>query len=189
MPIQVIADRRNVTFILVAHHGKAEHSSSQNQILSSVAWVNVPRSVWQIYLDKEDKELRYLAPAKTNDCTNPTTISFRIVSRNGQSEGRVEIVDMNIPKNADDFMREQRRSLKPGRKPDILDVVIKWLQNFLVDGPKSVNEIMEEAKAKVFSKSTLDRAKEGLGIKPKKDGKGGWIWKLPSSEGIQNTEK
>jgi len=107
-PLQSLADRRKVTIILVAHHGKSEHSSSQNQTSGSVAWVNVPRSAWQIYLDKENNDLRYFAPSKYNDCIDPTTVSFRIVKPNGV----VEIVSMDIVKTADDFMNEQRRAAR-----------------------------------------------------------------------------
>ena len=111
-PLQSLADRRKITIILVAHHGKAEHSTASNQTSGSVAWVNVPRSVWQVYRDKEDKDLRYFAPAKANDCIDPKTIAFRIVSQPGHDEGRVEIVSMDITKTADDFMNEQRKAAR-----------------------------------------------------------------------------
>jgi KaiC/GvpD/RAD55 family RecA-like ATPase len=107
-PLQHLADRKKITIILVAHHGKAEHLSSQNQTSGSVAWVNVPRSAWQIYRDKEDNDLRYFAPAKTNDCIDPTTVSFRIE----KPDGKVRIESMDVAKTADDFMNEQRKSVR-----------------------------------------------------------------------------
>ena len=107
-PLQSLADRKKITIILVAHHGKAEHSTAANQTSGSVAWVNVPRSVWQVYRDKEDKDLRYFAPAKYNDCIDPTTVSFRIT----RPDGKVQIESMDIAKTADDFMNEQRTAAR-----------------------------------------------------------------------------
>ena len=107
-PLQHLADRRKITIILVAHHGKAEQSMASNQTSGSVAWVNVPRSAWQIYRDTKDNDLRYFAPAKANDCIDPTTVSFRIV----KPDGKVQIVSMDVAKTADDFMNEQRKAAR-----------------------------------------------------------------------------
>ena len=80
-------------------------------------------------------------------------------------------------------MHEQRQG-QNGRPPQELDAATKWLQEFLSDGKRQSTEIFEVAKeSEGISKSTLDRAKKELGIKPKQaDGK--WWWELPEMEFI-----
>jgi len=184
IPLQQIAEKNDIAFILVAHHGKAFHANSQNQVLESVGLVNAARSVWQIYRDKEDKNLRYFAPSKTNDCIDPKAVSYRIVA----PEGQVQIVDTDIDKHADDFMVEQRQDPQRGRPPETLSEAETWLQEYLADGGKLATEIYEAGKARKFSKSTIDRAKKSLGIESNKERfSGRWVWKLPFPEGGQNS--
>ena len=174
-PLQQIAEKKDISFILVAHHGKAFHSHSQNQVLESVGFVNTARSVWQIYRDKMDKNLRYFAPSKTNDCVEPKSLSYRIV------DGHVQIVETDIDKHADDFMREQQES-NPGRPTDALPEAMTWLKDFLSDGEKTAKEIYETAESEGIKKRTLDSAKAKMGIESNRIGfgKGSYIvWKLP----------
>ena len=106
------------------------HTSSQNQVLESVGIVNTARSVWQIYRDKQDKDLLYFAPSKTNDCIDPKTVSYRILP----PHGRVEIIGTDIEKTADDFMHEAQQGAPRGRKPEKLECCITWLNEFIADG-------------------------------------------------------
>ena len=176
-PLQRLADEKKVTFLLVAHHNKAEHSSAQKKVMGSGAWVNIARAHWVISVDKEDKNLRYCAPSKYNDCIDPKAIAYRIVSQGGQWEGQVQIVSMDVDKTATDYMHEQRQENKRGRKPEKRDEAMDWLRNYLADGEKEVTEIYEAGAVKEFSESTIDRAKKNLRILSVKDGTG-WKWKL-----------
>lgn len=184
VPLQDLADRKKVTIILVAHHGKAEHSTSQNQVSTSIAWVNVPRSVWQIYRDKDDKDLRYFAPSKTNDCKDPKAVSFRIENVEGQAAGRVQIIGMNVDKTADDLMREQRPDALRGRPSTESAFAKGWLTAHLADGGQPSTKIYYAAKKAGIKGRTLEAAKAELGIESGKvgSGKGSYsVWKLPST--------
>ena len=178
-PLQQIAEKKDIAFILVAHHGKAFHSHSQNQVLESVGFVNTARSVWQIYRDKMDKDLRYFAPSKTNDCIDPKAVSYRIVPPHGE----VQIVATGIEKTADDFMNEARQEVKPGRPPEELTEAMTWLEDFLAAGEKPAKEIYEVAEVEGIKKRTLDSAKAKMGIESPRIGfgKGSYVvWKLPT---------
>ena len=178
MPMKQIAEKREIAFVLVGHHGKTQHAHSQNLALGSVGQGGIARSHCQIYIDKDDKELRYFAPSKVNDATEYKSVSYRIV----KPLGEVQIVSANIDKQADDFMREERQG-QNGRPPQELESAVGWLQQFLLTGKKSSTEIFEVAKeSEGISKNTLNRAKEKLGIKPyQSDGK--WWWELPNNDG------
>ena len=177
-PLQQIAEKKGIAFILVAHHGKAFHSHSQNQVLESVAFVNTARSVWQIYRDKQDKDLRYFAPSKCNDCIDPKAVSYRIVAPHGE----VQIVERDIAKTADDFMLESRQEVKPGRPPAKRTEAMTWLENFLADGEKSFKEIETAWEAEGFSEDTMRQAARKLGVKKRSEGFGKdkvGYWSLP----------
>ena len=181
-PLQQIAEKKDIAIILVAHHGKASHSQSQHQVLESVGFVNTARSVWQIYRDKEDKDLRYFAPSKTNDCIDPKTVSYRIVP----PQGEVQIVDTDIDKNADDFMNEDRRNSGAGRKNTKLVQCISWLAQLLKGGDRLQSEIMKLAKEMEFGKSTVNAAKRELEIESIRESKNDpWQWHFPSDAEIE----
>jgi KaiC/GvpD/RAD55 family RecA-like ATPase len=177
-PLQRLADEKKVTFLLVAHHNKAEHSSAQKKVMGSGAWVNIARAHWVVSVDKEDKDLRYFAPSKYNDCKDPKAIAYRIVSQPGQWEGQVQIESMDIDKTASDFMQEQRQIGQRGRTPVKRDAAVEWLLDYLADGEKNETEIKAAGAAKGFSDSTIDRAKGELHIFVIKDSSGKWKWKL-----------
>jgi len=63
-----------------------------------------------------------------------------------------------------------------------LDRAKAWLQAFLADGPRQATEVEEAAEAEGFSKMTLRRAKEALGVLSiRSGGRGGrWAWRLPT---------
>jgi len=189
-PLQRLADEKKVTFILVAHHNKAEHSSAQKKVMGSVAWANIARAHWVISVDKTDKDLRYFAPSKYNDCKNPTAIAYRIVSDEGQWEGEVRVESMDIAKTATDLMLEQKQSGQLGRPLVKRDEAKDWLEDFLSSGMKPSKEIYKAASDAGISSSTLDRAKKELRIMTQrvgfgKEGQSYWMPLLSKEELVQ----
>jgi hypothetical protein len=69
-----------------------------------------------------------------------------------------------------------------------------FLQDFLYDGPKPANLVLEEAKRRGIAVATLNRAKEDLGVEskhrswleshgtelPEENDGGQWFWWIPS---------
>jgi hypothetical protein len=146
--------------------------------MGSAAWVNLARAHWTVSVDKNDEDLRYFAPSKTNDCKKPKAIAYRIVSPDDQWEGKVQIVNMDVNKTANDLMQDQRQVFQRGPKPEKRNDAGEWLLDYLTDGEKFVTEIYEAGDAKEFSESTIDRAKRGLRILSVRDSTGKWKWKL-----------
>jgi hypothetical protein len=132
--------------------------------------------VWCVYRDKQDKDLRYFAPSKTNDCVDPTTVAFRIA----KPDGRVQIESTSVNKTADDFMIAERQQFPPGPAPEERRKCEQRLSEVLATGGKPQIEIMDLLQGEGFSESTIKRAKKALCIKPKKEHfSGGWTWHLP----------
>lgn len=64
-------------------------------------------------------------------------------------------------------------------KPNYEGSAEGWLSRYLATGPMLANDVLEYGKVDGFSKDRLNRAKEKLGIKSKRDGFGGaWWWLL-----------
>ena len=63
-----------------------------------------------------------------------------------------------------------------------LDDAVGFLRDILSDGELPQKEIESGAQSEGFSFSTIKRAKKKLGVKSRKDGKGGWVWSLPDSQ-------
>jgi putative DNA primase/helicase len=68
-----------------------------------------------------------------------------------------------------------------------------WLQALLTDGPMAAKEIQAQTEAAGLSWATVRRAKDRLGIQPRRqseggDGSGKWVWSLPF-QGLQGAQK
>ena len=61
---------------------------------------------------------------------------------------------------------------------------MEFLTEFLGGGARPIADIEEAAEASLITKATLRRAKEALGIVPRREGgfgdEGYWVWELPS---------
>ena len=68
------------------------------------------------------------------------------------------------------------------------EVAEEFLLTALKDGPVASTEIVSLAEAQGISKSTLDRAKQKLGVMSYQHEKH-WYWKLPSSSPDSQTPK
>lgn len=68
-------------------------------------------------------------------------------------------------------------------RPNHEGSVEEWLNKYLTNGPMLANDIMNFGKLDGFSRDRLNRAKDKLGIKSKRDGFGGaWWWLLDGQE-------
>lgn len=89
--------------------------------------------------------------------------------------------------HADDTLAErEKHGSNPGPNPEARKAAAEWLIELLRDGPVLVNEVERQAKEAGMSWATIRRAKDLLGIVPRKQTfSGGWRWDLPTSEAAQ----
>jgi putative DNA primase/helicase len=180
--LQRLADKTNVAFVLIQHTGKSGKSHAQQRVLGSTAIVAACRTVWGVFVDPDDKDVRLFAPVKVNVGHQHTAVSYRITSG-----GRVEIIDGSIPDlTADDIESAQHAARREARnrKPSKRDECALWLWDVLSDGERPAKQIYESGKAMGYSEPTIDRAKAELEIESKRVGfgkEGHIIWTLPCS--------
>ena len=191
-PIQRLAAETGVAFLLITHFGKAVKEEAADKVIGSIAITAVPRTVWHLYRDKNDKDARYFVPSKDNVLIDPTGVEFTV---NRQADGRVEIISCDLEKHADDFEAEQfdrmqeRRSGR-GRKPEQTEAALEWLETFLADGRKPVGSrdnpaagsVRFEAEAAGHSIRTVDRASAELNVVKRRE-LNVYFWSLPEQDG------
>ena len=192
-PIQRLAEETGVAFLLISHLSKSvEQTSADNRVIGSTALTAVSRSVWILYPHEDKPGHIYFAPGKNNLAINPTAVEFCI---NKEADGRVDIVNANIPKSADDFEEQNRKNYKKtGRPPALFDAARGWLQQYLSTGPKPIGNrdnpkegtVYADAKEAGYSPRTILRAKKELKVRSiiGKDSKYEWV--LP--HGSQDNE-
>jgi len=69
------------------------------------------------------------------------------------------------------------------------DEAVDWLRDVLAQGPMRACDVQTEARQAGITNKALRRARERLGIKPRKAAfSGGWEWGLPASKTPQSHE-
>jgi hypothetical protein len=77
---------------------------------------------------------------------------------------------------------------QPGPEPAARAEAQAFLRSVVADGPRLATAVQEAATAAGISTATLRRAKEDLGIKPKRQGTV-WYWSLPAITAHSEEEK
>jgi putative DNA primase/helicase len=177
-PLAALAAERGVAVVLVCHTRKALASFADDMALGSRAFVGLARSVLHIMADPDDEKRKLLLPGKCNLSAPAAGLAFRIVGHPSRIEWEPDPLD-GI--RADDVVApKEGKEPKRGPEPISRDTAAKWLAELLKDGPMLVADIHEQAKAADLSPRTIRRARELLGIVPRKRAFGdGWEWGLP----------
>jgi len=181
--LQRLADKTGIAFVFIQHTGKSGKPHAQQKVLGSTAIVAACRSVWGVFVDPDDRNVRLFAPVKVNVGYQHTAVSYRI-----SPGGKVEIIDGSIPDlTADDIESAQQAARREARsqRSSKRNECAMWLWTVLTDGEKPVNQIYELGKAQGYSERTIDRAKAELEVGSRRVGfgkEGHIVWDLPCSE-------
>ena len=182
-PLQMLAGKLGIAFVLIQHTGKTKKDNVQQNVLGSTGIVASCRSVWGVYNDPADDSKRLFVPVKNNCGYNHTAVSYQITA----PDGKVEILETGLQIKAEEIEAEIAAAKKAATKQQAgaMDRAIVLLSEFLGEGGKPASEVIKTGKAKGFSERTMDRAKKALGISSRKEGNGGWIWELPVPQECQ----
>lgn len=178
-PLQHLAEKTKVAFVMIQHEGKGEKEHAQQRVLGSTGIVATCRAVWGVFIDPNDKDKRIFAPVKVNCGYDHTAVSYRITP----PDGTVEIAEASIENlTADDIAKMQRQVNvnKRGPKTDKVSDCMKQMEELLKDGDKAAKEIEKILLSNRFGMSTIQDAKRKLGAKSVRNGSE-WHWRLPSA--------
>ena len=166
--------------VLTVSHLRKAGGLAVHQAVGSLAYTAAARAVWCLAREREDPERRLLLPVKMNLAKDVGGLAFTLASDSWVSDGAPHLVWEPDPvtMTADDILNPDGR--RPGPSPVKRDGAAEWLLLALRNGPREAGELYAEAEVNGITKGTLRRAKDELGILPRKIGfKDGWMWAMP----------
>lgn len=182
-PLGELAARHKVAVVCVAHLNKGGQQSAMYRVTGSLAFVAAARSVLAVTKDKGDPARRLVLPVKNNLGADSLGLAYRIKSVNG-----LPVVDWE-PDPVTVSVDEALGSADTNEERSATDEAVDWLRDLLRVGPMKASDVQKEARQAGIGDKPLRRARERLGIKPKKrEFAGGWEWALPSIEVAQDAQ-
>lgn len=135
---------------------------------------------------KRDSDYRVFARAKSNIGPDDGGFTYRIDLSDGQPSASFVTWGEVLEGAARDLLADEQTEPLDGS----IDSARDWLQESLANGAVAVSMLKAEAQARGFSWRTLERAKQVIGIRSRKDAAdGGWRWSLPAAvEGRQDRQ-
>ncbi|RKY05872.1 MAG: hypothetical protein DRP56_08420, partial [Planctomycetota bacterium] len=182
-PLAEMADEMNVAIICISHLNKNGGGNAKYRITGSVAFTAFGRSAWMVCEDCEDDtgQRRFMLPIKNNLTeAKKNGLAYRIIDNALQWES--EPVELS----AQDYISQH----SPGPEPTERNEAEQFLREILAEGPLDVKDIFTQARSNGISKATVRRAKDALGIAPKKVGYGKesvWRWGLADEDSQDDT--
>jgi len=173
-PLSKLAEQYNVAIIGISHLNKNSQVQILHRTQGSMGFVAAARSVLVVVPYLNDDNRRVLASIKNNLSKPPPILSFTMSDegKNCWDETPVQHFDLEAALGDQKTRREGRKS----------EQAEQFLYQVLREGPVAAREVKEFADQNGIKKSTLDRAKQGMGIKSDKHGfgpDGEWYWSLP----------
>jgi hypothetical protein len=173
-PLVDFAERRGIALLGITHFTKGTADRDPvERVTGSLAFGALPRCVWGASADDDGNQRRLV----------------RIASNIGPSGDGIEYTLFQAPLIGYDDLSAQRvdwgRQLK-GSARELLNATKRsaegeaagFLREFLAAGPQPQREVKAAADAHAHAWTTIRRAQQTLGIRPRKNGKG-WDWALP----------
>ena len=189
MPLQRLAQEKNVAVLAVLHQNKKNDLSAVQRIAGSAAFTQVARCVLSIGDHPEDKEgglakRRVMLVAKANNTERDVGQAYRLVPRAG-SQVAIEWIDGLLNMSADELTRKPSGGRGADeRRGDAVDA----LAELLAGGERRADEVKEIFEGMGLNRRQLDHAKRTLRIRPRqiitKEGRY-WVWGLPAGEAAE----
>jgi len=182
-PLAKLAEEFNVAILIIAHTRKAEARHADDMVMGSRAFTGIARAVWHLMEDPDNADRRLLLPGKCNIASKQDGLSFQIagfpatIRWNEEPESRT----------ANEVLSEIATG--KGKGSSAVDEAIEWLKHYLSDGQQPGKQVVEAAKKDGIAERTLRRASDQLKVRKKPGNFGGpWVWELPDSTKLPNTE-
>jgi archaellum biogenesis ATPase FlaH len=184
-PLVALAEEFNVAILVILHLNKAAVQAIY-RVSGSVAFTAIARAVFVIADHPRDKNDRLFISLKNNLAPTASPRVFHIDPSDTDNDQRIKVVW----RGSSDLTVDEIFNVTPGRKPQgedgkaRLNEAKEFLREFLAGGAKLADDVKDAAKARdIAIKSTLRRAREELGIEPRKEPErfaGQWFWQLPA---------
>jgi putative DNA primase/helicase len=183
-PLAELAARYKVAIVAISHLNKNNNGNAMYRTMGSLAFVAAARAAFLVTKDKEKEGRVLILPIKNNIAKVKTGLAYSVTqSENGAP---VMVWDPNpVEMTADDAISVGESNDEKGDT----DWAADFLEDLLKDGPVSAAEVFKGGKKIGVREKAMRRAQKKLGVKPYKSSfAGGWLWSLPTTEGVHDDE-
>jgi putative DNA primase/helicase len=192
-PVVELAAELKVSIVGLLHFNKKlDITNALLRVSDSLAFGATARHVYGVIDDAQNKR-KLLVRAKNNLAADGSdkTLAYRFGARYvaDDPETGKPIWAPHIlwePKYVDVTASEAMQAATQSKSATARDDAKNFLLEILASGPVPKNEIVEAADANGISERTLFRAKAELKIEARKDGRGGWLWRLPKQSATRD---
>jgi hypothetical protein len=176
-PFTKLGEKYGVAVIVVRHLTKGKRDRAMYRGQGSIGFTGIARAVHLVGANPKKTSERIMVSLKNSNNEKPQPMAFEILP-GGKFEWR-GVVDIT----EDDLLSPEPIE----RNSDALEDAKAFLLDILSDGAKPVDEIMKARRQAGISKSTLERAKDALGIESHKSKvkNGGWVWEKVSKASVK----
>jgi putative DNA primase/helicase len=182
-PLADFGERLGVAVLTISHPPKAAPARALHAVTGSYAYVAAARMVFLVAEEPETNR-RLLLPIKNNLTAQPDGLGFNLAQRiigDGIVASHVIWSTKPVSMTADEALavaaegRERNGALSEAKD---------FLINMLAAGPVPAKDVQRQATEAGIAPRTLRRARETLGIEPRRTGglgrEGAWTWELSS---------
>ncbi len=184
-----MAARRRVALVCVSHLNKGSGQAIY-RTAGSIAFTAAARAVFGVTKDAEDEARRLVVPVKNNLGKDAGGLAYRVREADNGAP-RIEWEPDAVHISADEAMAWR----SDDEHRTATDEAVDFLREVLADGPVKAKDVHLEARNAGISDKALRRARERLGIKPRKQGghfgKNAqcWVWSLPDDDPLKMPPK
>ena len=184
IPLKNLAATMNVAIIGVMHLNKKVDLSAINRIGGAMAFVGVARAARLFARDPENPDTLHMLRVKCNIAKRSGGLIYKTEPKLVEVGGSLESYPFvqwigETDKTADDVLEPKGQG--KGRPSEERTKAADWLRDFLKGGALPCGRIEDQGKGHHgFSKKTLQRAKEEIGVCSFQKGRK-WYWQLPEA--------
>jgi hypothetical protein len=174
--LAALAEKFGCALVAVRHLTKGGTDKAIYRGIGSIDFLAACRSVLLVGHDPDEPTRRAIIHNKCNLTEKGAAVGYEI--RDGQFYW-TGASDLTAERILSSGSNEESRSA--------IRIAEDFLRDALADGPRPSSEVQKEARAAGISQPTLNRAKQRLGVKAKKQGRPGdkeqrWVWILQQTE-------
>jgi putative DNA primase/helicase len=181
-PLARFAEETGVAVLAVTHPPKAAQGKAINSFTGSLAFVAAVRLAF-IVAEEAETNRRLMLSVKNNLGAQAPGLGYQFEQR---LVGKKNIVASCIAWDGAPVTMTADQAINQSRvDTDRMTDAKEFLLEYLAQGPMSVEQVKEAAKAQDISDKVLRRAREKLGVVTKRSGfSKGATWELPKTDNV-----
>jgi hypothetical protein len=182
-PLKAMAERLGVAVVLVNHLSKGSGTNGKYRVMGSIAYVGTCRANFLFVRDRTDPTgRRVLFCDNGGNLAPPAPTLAYTIGADDEEDPFANFLDEPVAITAEQALVDEVEAGQDRRQAAERREAEQWLREFLAGGPVAATEILEAAGKSGFSKGTLRRARESLGVLSIREGfakDARWSWRLP----------